>query len=210
MKKSILDTSQSNLLKIIKSWRLWTMDVDLIMSEVGVSYPQAIYNKLKQLENKWFIRKNNNWDYYALREPIDDVYYFPLIWFAQCWNLVNSDITDINHSDTIAFSTKALSLDWTDDLQNYFFTKAKWDSMLPVIKENDLVLIKLQPTSEVSDYTLLVHNGKPKIKRVFVGGDWKYSLISLNPHFPELEVWNKNEDEMEIIWIVRKVISSPS
>ena len=209
MKRILLDSSQKKLLKIIKNNSYKAFSTEEIMSYIDVTYPQAINNKLKQLENKWYVRRDSNWDYIALDEPVEEIFYFPLIGFAQCWNLTTNEIYDINYLDTFPFPTKELDIKSNEDLKNYFFTKAKWESMLPLIKENDLVLVKIQKDRVSPWYnTLVIHNWKPKIKRVFFDSEKGiYTLISINPQFPEMEI-SKPDDELDVIWVVKKVISS--
>jgi|GEM_PF-6606130 len=52
MRKILLDSSQKKLLKIIKDNSYTRLDTEEIMNYIDVTYPQAITNKLKQLENK--------------------------------------------------------------------------------------------------------------------------------------------------------------
>jgi predicted component of type VI protein secretion system len=52
MRKFLLDSSQKKLLKIIKDNSYKLLNTEEIMSYIDATYPQAINNKLKQLENK--------------------------------------------------------------------------------------------------------------------------------------------------------------
>gem|GEM_PF-4321512 len=71
---------------------------------------------------------------------------------------MKSNIYDINYLDTFPFPTKELNISSNEDIKNYFFTRAKGESMLPVIKENDIVLIKIQNDISPADNTLVIHN----------------------------------------------------
>lgn len=203
----ILDEYQKKLFDLIKrsSDELEGMTLQEVWEQIWINYPQWVVNKLKQLENKWYIRKDDNGIYRALRDIVEEIFYFPVIWFAQCGNLAQTSLSDFQSVETMAFPTKELPISSNEDLWWFFFTRAKWSSMLPDIKSWDLVLVKQQPVSNSTDKTLLIHNGVPKIKYYTQNGDTAV-LVSLNKDVEDMEIINT--DEVEIVGVVKKIISS--
>lgn len=81
-----LDPQQKKLFELLKSDRHITETLTLkeIGERIGVDYAQGVLNKLRQLENKGYIRKDEQGIYKVLKDPVEDIFYFPLIGFAQC------------------------------------------------------------------------------------------------------------------------------
>lgn len=202
-----LDIYQKRLFDLLKSDPTVTKETTLkeIGEYIGIGYTQGVINKLKQLENKGFIRKDENGIYRVLQNPVEDVYYFPLIGFAQCGNLRQLSLDDIVAQDRIALSTKTLPIGSKEELKKFFFTKAKGNSMEPDIHEGDLVLIKAQKEASASDKALLVHNDAPKIKYIRQKNG-QYALFSLNKDIDDFELSPK--DEVEVVGVVKLVISN--
>lgn len=202
-----LDTSQKKLLDLLKNSGEIVASLTLreIGERIGIDYAQWVINKLRQLENKGFIRKDEQGVYQVLKDPVEDVFRFPLIGFAQCWNLAETLLDDITEQERIPFPTKTLPMGSKEDLSKFFFTRAKWNSMEPAIYDWDLVLIRIQTSPTESDKVLLVHNGTPKIKYIKSKGSWWYGLVSLNKNIDTLEVVPK--DELSVVGVVRLVVS---
>lgn len=202
-----LDPQQKKLFELLKSDGHITETLTLkeIGERIGIDYAQGVINKLRQLENKGYIRKDEQGIYKVLKNPVEDIFYFPLIGFAQCGNLRETTLDDISEQERIPFPTKTLPIGSKEDLGKFFFTRAKWDSMEPAIYENDLVLIKYQKETTASDKTLLIHNGTPKIKYL-KATDGQYALFSLNKHTDTFELTPK--DEVDIVGVVKLVVSA--
>lgn len=204
-KKLVLDKAQKDILKLIENGKASNMTLEEIRDYAWLSSSSAVFYKLKQLETKWYVRKNESWNYIVMDMPLDAVYNFPFIWFAYCGNVKDDDFSFSQTNDHIPFPTKEISLSNPQDITRYFFTRAVWDSMLPVIKPDDLLLIKLQGESSPNDLTLLIHNWTPKIKNIVRKWDTS-ALVSLNKAVPDYEI--ANNDDITTIWIVKKIISS--
>lgn len=207
MKKQ-LDSYQKKLLKLIQDSpdEIAGLTLQQIDDEyLHIGYTQWVINKLKQLEAKGFIKKDENSIYRAIKDSINDIFYFPILGFAQCGNKDNFDLDSISSTERLGFPTSELPVMSNEDLEKFFFTRAKWNSMVPDIKDGDLVLVKLQPDSNPSDMTLIIHNGSPKIKHITQSGK-TFALVSLNKEVPDLEI--AYGDDLKIIWVVKKVISS--
>lgn len=205
-KKLALDKAQKDILKLIEKWKASEMTLEEIGDYAWLSSSSAVFYKLKQLETKWYIRKDENGNYISMEIPLDAIYYFPFIWFAYCGNIKDENLSFAQTSESIPFPTKEIALSNPQDITKYFFTRAVWVSMLPLIKPDDLLLIRAQDESNPNDITLLIHNWTPKIKNIIPKWDTS-ALVSLNKTVPDYEITEKN-DEIRVIWIVKKVISS--
>lgn len=128
-----------------------------------------------------------------------------MLGFAQCGNLRQLTLDDIAVHDRIALSTKTLPIRENEDLQRFFFTRARGNSMEPDIHDGDLVLIRQQYESTPSDKTLLVHDGEPKIKYIKEHSG-QYTLFSLNKSIDEVEISDKND--VDVLGVVKMVMSA--
>ena len=136
-----------------------------IAAAIGVNHPQTVLNKLNQLILKGYFVKDNH-GYRLIRESVtdrmDDIVQIPVFGFAQCGHngkRVIDEYTQENIPVTMAFIG-------TNDVQNCFFVRAKWDSMEPKIQDGDLVLIRQQPNYDPNDFVFIVHNNLPKLKKI--------------------------------------------
>lgn len=203
-----LDTQQQKLFELLKENGHITETSTLkeIGERIGINYAQGVLNKLRQLENKGYVRKDEKGVYRVLKDPVEDIYYFPVIGFAQCGNLVATSLDEIEEQERIPFPTKTLPISSKEDLGRFFFTKAKGDSMEPDIKEWNLLLIKSQKEATASDKTLLIHNGTPKIKYLKETTNGQLALFSLNKNIDTFELSPK--EKISIIGVVKLVVSS--
>lgn len=198
-----LSQLQRNIIKLLKENDGWKY---LSFREIWnrlKTHHQTISNNIKHLINKWYLREDiNDEKYIILENPMVDVFDFPFYWFVQCGNN-GQEIINEKPIDHIPYSTKSLGI---ENVNNYFFTEAKGDSMEPLIHEWDLLLIRSRNwwRSE-SDKLLVTHNWKAKIKKV-IKKEGKNLLLSLNDNHPDKEILY--DDEVQIVGIVKKVIKS--
>lgn len=163
---------------------------------------QTISNNIKQLVNQWYIREDSEEDVYiVLENPITDVVNIPVYWSAQCWNH-GTAVVDERPIDYIPYATKAL---WMTSIKDYFFVQAKWKSMEPFIHSGDLVLIKWWWYWWDGDKVMVIHNWKPKIKKI-ASINKKEVLISLNKEHEPTEI--QAVDKVIIVGQVKKVIKN--
>lgn len=163
---------------------------------------QTIINKILQLEEMWYIRKDYvNEKYEILEDPVLDIVNIPVYWTAQCWNSINYNITE-NPIEYIPYSTKLL---WITNINDYFFIRAKWKSMEPEIQQGDILLIKKQQTYNVNDKVLVIHNETVKVKKIITTG-WKNYLVSINLNHSNLEL--VPDENIQIIGIVKKIVKN--
>ena len=189
-----------NILKFL-SWL--TEDDAITLRDIGnvvwLDHPQKVQDKLNQLESEKYISRNPfTWWYQVLRDFIDEnIFYIPFFWFAQCGNAWKS-IIDEYPRKKLPLSKELIQ----NEPANYFITRAKWDSMEPLIQNWSFVLIKVQNWFNSDDKVLIVHNGQPKIKQI--KEEWgKKMLISLNKEFKNFEI--EDYDETNIVWVVKEV-----
>jgi repressor LexA len=174
-----------------------------IGEEIGVEdRPQVIAHHLHQLENKGYIRRAvpNKRIFEVLQEPAKGVMYIDLYrTTAQCGP--NGLLGDDMVVDQIPVSSKTFGI---TDPSEYFFIKARGDSMEPTIHEEDLVLVRKQDDIDNGQMAVVVHNGMPKIKRI-MKFNGKYFLTSANPKY-ELEEVVEGDDEFRICGRVKGVL----
>lgn len=204
-KRELLDDVQKALISFFKknTSEEW-ITLREIASAIWVNHPQTVLNKLNQLVLKWYFVKDQH-GYRLVRESIvdkfDDIIQVPVFWFAQCWNKwkrVIDEYTQEKIPVTLAFVG-------TNDVQNCFFVRAKWDSMEPKIQDWDLVLIRQQPTYDPNDFVFVIHNNLPKLKKI-VKHEEKFYLESVNRFFEDVEL--SEYDDTNVIWVVKKIIKN--
>lgn len=202
MKTKELDIPQKRLLHIISKGTYADMSLSEIADSIGVDYPQAVLNKLVQLENRWLVRRGNDGQFYSTEEPIDDVVSFPFLRTAQCWPDWKIVLDDV--SDRIMISTKILPIQGKKE--EYWFVKARWDSMEPLIHEDDLLFIHFQWFCDNGEVALVSHLGEQKIKKVYCL-EKKVILVSFNSNYKDQEI--SVENDVKILGVVKKIITNP-
>lgn len=175
-----------------------------IAEHIKLNHPQKALNKLNQLEKMWYIRKNPETGKYDIfkNNPIPEFVVIPLYSSEQ---FGNKGFT-LPKTEPIRKVKIPSDILWISGNNNYFFVKAKGKTLLPIIKPNDLVLIKREKTYLEWKKYLVIHNNKPKIKILQKVGKEKW-LISINFNFDkEQPVIVKND--VKILWTAQKVITS--
>lgn len=87
----------------------------------------------------------------------------------------------------------------------YIWLKVKGDSMEPEIKEDDLVLVRLQDTIDNGDYAVIIVDNEDGLVKKIKREKNSIALISINPYYPPRMF---KGIEMQRINIVGKVIES--
>lgn len=176
-----------------------------IARETGLKNAQTVKHHFLQLENRGYLRRdlNDPSKFEILKTPIEDLVYINLYGFAQCGN--DADFfSEGNLEDRIAISTKLLGI---SDLRNTFSVKARGDSMLPDILENDIVIFQKQSSVDNGSIALVVVNESVKIKQVLKESSHKYILRSTNrSQYPDKIITTK--DDFYILGSARRVIKS--
>jgi len=176
------------------------LSLKMIQDRVGLDHPQKVVHRLQQLEKKGYLRKEDNWTYKVFDNPVKDTIVLPVYGSALCghkWSAVVEEYA----TDKITFSSSFL---WVSDEDDYFFVKAKGNSMEPQVADGDLLLIRKWSGGYLEwDKLFIIHDGNPKIKKVLKSG-WKYFLVSMNKNHEDMEILST--DSIEVVGIVKKVI----
>ncbi|MCL1805472.1 MAG: XRE family transcriptional regulator [Clostridiales bacterium] len=91
------------------------------------------------------------------------------------------------------------------DPSRYFYLVVRGDSMEPGIRENDLALIRKQPTLDDGDLGVVVYgDGEGTLKRFHRKGD----TVALQAFNPAYETLILSGDELEKLYIIGKVVET--
>lgn len=197
-----LDSAQKKILAFLE---FGEEDVNYTLMDigesVGIDHPQKVQNKIQQLEKAWYLARTASGIYRVLKHYEEgDQLHIPFFWFAQCGHAGRTILEDEYPRKRIPVPPEYIN---SSDVQNYFITKAKGDSMEPFIHSGDLTLIKIQSGYNPEDLVLIVQNHQPKIKRIKAVGDQQF-LLSLNKAHKDLEL--TPFDETHIVGVVKHVL----
>lgn len=176
------------------------LSLKMIQDRVGLDHPQKVVHRLQQLEKKWYLRKGGDGAYKVFDNPVKDTIELPVYGSALCGNKWSAVVEEYA-SDKITLSSSFL---WVSDEEDYFFVKAKGDSMEPQVSDWDLLLIrKWNGGYSQWDKLFIIHEGNPKINKVLKSA-WKYFLVSMNKDHENMEILST--DSIEVVGVVKKVI----
>lgn len=201
---------QQKLLDILKNRRgnLEPLSLRDIGERLGIGRKaQSVAHHLSQLERKGLIRKISSASkrYAVLTKiPIPETVKINMYGFAQCGP--NGPVGEDRVLDRIPLPTKTFGIYNPDD---FFLLKARGESMEPVIKEGNLILVRKQEDADDGTVAAVVHDGMMKIKKVIkkgVGANRQVFLVSKNKNFED-EVITEAEDNVKICGIVKAVIT---
>lgn len=201
-----LHENQIKLLKYLKSIEnLEDISLRDIAGETGMRNAQTVKHHLGQLENFGYLRRdlNNPALFKVLKDPIEDIAYINLYGFAQCGNDAEF-FSEGNLEDRIAVSTKLLGI---SNLKDTFAIRAKGDSMLPKILDNDLVIFQRQDDIDNTDIGLVADNGELKIKQVIKNKN-NTILRSLNQSYPDKIIPATEAHDFFVLGLAKKIIHS--
>lgn len=177
-----------------------------IARETALNNAQTVKHHLNQLEKHGYFRRNlsNPFLFEILKKPVEDIAYIPLYGFAQCGNDAEF-FSDGNLDDEVAVSTKLLGI---SNLSETFAVRAKGDSMVPKILDNDLVIFQKQDDVDTGSIGLVMDNGEPKIKEVIKNDDKQQIILrSLNKTRHPDKIIPYGED-FSVVGLIRGVIHS--
>lgn len=198
-----LHPKQCALLKLLKKDGFESLSLREIGNLIDVDHPQKVAHHLNRLERKGYLRRNfSTGQLEILENPVGDVVYFPFYGMAQCGP--NGLMAEENLVERIPLPTKALGI---VSEENMFLVRARGKSMEPRIKENDLILARKQNNADDHSICVVIHNEVPKIKEFFRGDQKTSFLKSFNDNYP-LEIIKEGEDELEIVGVVKNIISN--
>lgn len=194
---------QEKLLTLLKVHSEEPLTVRELQNELQASSPSVVQHHILQLEKKGYLRRNpsNSRDYQVLSESPDKlVTYLNLYGMAQCGP--RGSLLDGNPLEKVPISTKILGFPSTEA----FMVKARGDSMQPMIKEGDLIIVKKSSDVNGSQIAVCVNNGEvliKKVQKIKDGKKTKYNLISLSDKFQPFLA----SEDFRIEGIVRSVLN---
>ena len=158
-----LSNKQIQLFDLIKTYSdndIGWLTMDDIKKKVNFETLNEAIQNISELVKMWYIDE----DYNIIKEIWDNNFFsLPFYWFAQCGNY-GKEI--LSHYPIEKFTIHR-DLVPNGDVQKFFIVIAKLDSMEPFIESWDNILVQQQPSyNDESDLLLVIHNNKPKIKKV--------------------------------------------
>ncbi len=171
-----------------------------LKEEMSLSSTSVVFHHIRQLEKKGLLRRNpaNPNDYQVLSEDDKDkkIAYLNLYGLAQCGP--HGTILEDTPVDRIPISTQILGFSSTDA----FLVRARGNSMVPKIYNNDLVIVKKTENINDGDVAVCVNEGEALIKKVRKI-DSKIFLFSENHEFESFPA----SDDFRVVGVVRGVLS---
>ena len=200
-----LHITQEKLLKLLKE----NLDEELTISKLqdilGLSTHSLVLHHINQLEKKGYIKRNphNPQDFQILADsPKKQVTYLNVYTLAaHCGR--GESIIDGNPIDRIPVSTRLIGFPASEA----FMVRAKGDSMIPTIKDNDYVIVQKTPLDQVKDGNVVVSiiDGQCQIKEIQFQNE-TVLLVSHNRENYKTRVIKR--DEIQIEGIVRGTFSN--
>jgi repressor LexA len=196
-----LHPAQKKLLDILKKNQDEPLTIRYLQELMEASSPSVVHHHITQLEKKGYLRRNpaNPYDYQVLTDAhLKDIAFLNVYGMAQCGP--KGSMLDGNPIDRIRISSKVLGF----PASQAFVVKAKGSSMLPKIKQGDLVIAKKTNTADDGELVVCVNNGEVLIKRLQTIEKGKaYYLSSLNQEIAPFIAGN----DFRIEGIVRGVLT---
>lgn len=151
-----------------------------------------------------YIRKNPDTEKYTIfrKNPIPEFLIIPVYSSEQFWNKwfkvpETEPIRKVKiPSDILGISSDA----------DYFFIKTKGNTLAPIVKPNDLILVKKEKEFVEGKKYLVIQDNKPKIKIMQKVGEKKI-LVSTDFTFDK-EQPVVVKDDTEILGVAQKIITS--
>ncbi|AAS71214.1 S24 family peptidase [Leptospira interrogans] len=201
-RRNELHPTQKKLLELLKRWKDEPRTIRELMEALDLKYPNLVYHHIEQLENKGYLKRNPNnpKDYEIVSDPEEsNIVYLNRYGEAQCGP--NGTILDGDPVERIPLSRKMLPFSSSDG----FIVKARGNSMIPRIKDGDLVIAK--KASDANDKALIVcvQNGKVLIKQLRKS-ETGILLLSLNDEFDPITI-NPDKDDFKIEGEVKLILS---
>ncbi|MFA6038696.1 MAG: S24 family peptidase [Candidatus Peribacteraceae bacterium] len=173
---SPLHPTQEKLLELLKENIDDPLTIRDLQESLGLSSPSLVQHHLQQLEMKGYLRRNpsNPRDYQVLTESPDRlIAYLNVYGLAECGP--RGSVLDGNPVQKIAIGSKLLGFSSLEA----FIVRAKGNSMLPYIKNGDLVITRRTNDYKNGDVVVCVNDGEALIKKIAVRGNQIF-LVSFN------------------------------
>lgn len=157
-----LHATQRKLLELLQKNIDDPLTIRELQNRLDLSSPSLVAHHIQQLEKKGYLKRNpaNPQDYQLLKDPEKPVARLNLYGMAQCGP--NGSILDGAVLDRIPISTKLLNFKSAEA----YLVKARGDSMEPLIKEGDLVIVQKTTISSDGKVVVCVNDGQALIKKI--------------------------------------------
>lgn len=194
-----LHPTQRKLLELLEENIDDPLTIREIQDQLDLSSPSLVAHHIQQLEKKGYLKRNpaNPQDYQLLQTPERPIVRLNLYGLAQCGP--NGSLLDGTVLDRIPIATKFLNFK-SDDA---FLVRARGDSMEPLIKEGDLVIVRKTSTADDGKVVVCVNDGQALIKKLHYS-EGVTLLESLNNQF---RPFIASRDDFRIEGEVRGVIA---
>ncbi len=176
--------TQEKLLNLLAD----NMDSPLTMRELqeklDLSSPSLVHYHISQLEKKGYLKRNPNNpnDYQILTTPEEPITFLNLYGSARCGT--DGTLLSGNPIARIPMSSKLIPF----STEQAFLIKAEGDSMIPEIKNEDIVIAKKQQTAKNGDIVICSLENEVKIKKFRKFSDEEFILESLNFNYDPIFV----------------------
>ena len=156
-----LHKTQIEHLEILKKNIEDPLTIRELQDILGISSPSVVYHHIQQLEKRGYLKRNphNPKDYQILTDPEKPIVYLNLYGMAQCGP--NGSILDGSPERRVPISSWLIKF----PAEEAFLVEAKGDSMIPKIKEGDLVIARKSNVAENKDTIVCVFNSETLIKK---------------------------------------------
>lgn len=156
-----LHPTQKALLELLEENISDPLTVRELQDRLNLTSTSLVAHHVQQLEKKGYIARNpyNSQDYRLLKSPEKIVVYLNLYGMAQCGP--DGSLLSGDPIDRIPVPRKL----FTFPVEDAFLMRAKGDSMKPLIKEGDLIIVN--KTNEAKDGAIVVcvNDSKCLVKR---------------------------------------------
>lgn len=191
--------TQRKLLKLLEENIDDPLTIRELQDQLNLSSPSLVAHHIQQLEKKGYLKRNpaNPQDYQLLQNPEKPLARLNLYGLAQCGP--SGSILDGTVLDRIPIATKLLNFKSEDA----YLVKARGDSMEPLIKEGDLVIVRRTASADDGKVVVCVNDGQALIKRLHYSGG-EALLESLNNKYRPFVA---NREDFRIEGEVKGIIS---
>lgn len=194
-----LHNTQQALLELLKTNITDPLTVRELQDILNISSPSVVYHHIQQLEKKGYLKRNphNPKDYQILTDPDKPIVYLNLYGMAQCGP--SGSILDGNPEKRVPIASWLIKF----PAEEAFLVEAKGNSMIPNIKEGDLVIARKSNTAERKDMIVCVYNKEVLIKKFHREGKQIILQSENESKYPPVLA---KQDEVRIEGIVKAVI----
>ncbi len=194
-----LHKTQKKLLELLKKNIEDPLTIRELQNILGISSPSVVYHHIQQLEKRGYLKRNphNPKDYQILTDPDKPIVYLNLYGMAQCGP--SGSILDGNPKKRVPISSWLIKF----PAEEAFLVEAKGDSMIPKIKEGDLVIARKSNIAESKDTVVCVYNSEALIKKFHRQGKQIILQSENESKYPPLLA---KQDEVRIEGVVKGII----